>query len=95
MHDPTLRAVPKGLIADEVWALVQDHSLAAIPGAFTEGIPQLGGFAPAIVQDPARSRHAGPVRVILVNTATKVVLPRTGRVQDEIATLRSPERARA
>ena len=84
MHDPTLRAVPKGLIADEVWALVQDPFAAAILERSLKAYRSLGGFALPIVQDP-RDLDTPAGRVILVNTATKVVLPMDRSGQDEIA----------
>ena len=74
MHDPSLRAIPKGLIADEVWALVQDPLAAAILERSLKAYRSLGGFALPIVQDP-RDLDTPAGRVILVNTATKIILP--------------------
>jgi len=84
MHDPTLRAVPKGLIADEVWALVQDPFAAAILERSLKAYRSLGGFALPIVQDP-RDLDNPAGRVILVNTATKIILPMDRSGQDEIS----------
>jgi hypothetical protein len=84
MHDPCLRAVPKGLIADEVWALVQDPFAAAILERSLKAYRSLGGFALPIVQDP-RDLDTPAGRVILVNTATKVILPMDRSGQDEIS----------
>ena len=72
--NPALRAVPKGLIADEVWALVRDEQAAAILERSLKAYRSLGGFALPIVQDP-RDLDNPAGRVMLVNTATKVVLP--------------------
>jgi len=84
MHEPSLRAVPKGLIADEVWALVQDPFAAAILERSLKAYRSLGGFAVPIVQDP-RDLDTPAGRVILVNTATKVILPMDRTGQDEIS----------
>jgi len=83
MHDVALRGVPKGLIADEVWALVQDPFAAAILERSLKAYRSLGGFALPIVQDP-RDLDTPAGRVILVNTATKVILPMDRTGQDEI-----------
>jgi len=84
MHDAALRGVPKGLIADEVWALVQDPFAAAILERSLKAYRSLGGFAVPIVQDP-RDLDTPAGRVILVNTATKVILPMDRSGQDEIS----------
>jgi hypothetical protein len=84
MQDPSLRAVPKGLIADEVWALVQDPFAAAILERSLKAYRSLGAFALPIVQDP-RDLDTPAGRVILVNTATKVILPMDRSGQDEIS----------
>lgn len=84
MHDPALRAVPKGLVADEVWALVQDPFAAAILERSLKAYRSLGGFALPIVQDP-RDLDTPAGRVILVNTATKIILPMDRSGQDEIS----------
>jgi hypothetical protein len=84
MYDPSLRAIPKGLIADEVWALVQDPFAAAILERSLKAYRSLGGFALPIVQDPSDlDTPAG--RVILINTATKVILPMDRSGHDEIS----------
>jgi hypothetical protein len=83
MHDPQLRAVPKGLIADEAWALVQNPFAAAILERSLKAYRSLGGFAIPIVQDP-RDLDSPAGRVMLVNTATKIVLPMDRSGQDEI-----------
>jgi len=74
MNDPSIRAVPKGLIADEVWALVRNSNAAAILERSLKAYRSLGGFAMPIVQDPKDLDSAGG-RVMLVNTATKIILP--------------------
>jgi conjugal transfer ATP-binding protein TraC len=74
MNDPSIRAVPKGLIADEVWALVRNSHAAAILERSLKAYRSLGGFAMPIVQDPKDLDSAGG-RVMLVNTATKIILP--------------------
>ena len=74
MGDPVLRAVPKGLIADEVWALVRNDHAAAILERSLKAYRSLGGFAIPIVQDP-QDLDTPSGRVMLVNTATKIVLP--------------------
>jgi F pilus assembly protein of type IV secretion system/type IV secretory system conjugative DNA transfer VirD4/TraG family protein len=84
MREPSLRAIPKGLIADEVWALVQDPFAAAILERSLKAYRSLGGFALPIVQDP-RDLDTPAGRVILVNTATKVILPMDRSGQDEIS----------
>ncbi len=84
MHDPSLRAVPKGLIADEAWALVQNPFAAAILERSLKAYRSLGGFALPIVQDP-RDLDTPAGRVMLVNTATKIVLPMDRSGQDDIA----------
>lgn len=84
MHEPSLRAIPKGLIADEVWALVQDPFAAAILERSLKAYRSLGGFALPIVQDP-RDLDTPAGRVILTNTATKVILPMDRSGQDEIS----------
>ena len=84
MFDPSLRAIPKGLIADEVWALVQDPFAAAILERSLKAYRSLGGFALPIIQDP-RDLDTPAGRVILVNTATKVILPMDRSGQDEIS----------
>jgi len=84
MFDPALRAIPKGLIADEVWALVQDPFAAAILERSLKAYRSLGGFALPIIQDP-RDLDTPAGRVILVNTATKVILPMDRSGQDEIS----------
>ncbi len=74
MADPALRAVPKGLVADEVWALVRNDHAAAILERSLKAYRSLGGFAIPIVQDP-QDLDTPSGRVMLVNTATKIVLP--------------------
>jgi hypothetical protein len=74
MTDPRLRAVPKGLIADEVWALVRNPHAAAILERSLKAYRSLGAFALPIVQDP-QDLDTPSGRVMLVNTATKVILP--------------------
>ena len=74
MYDARLRATPKGLVADEVWALAQDPYAAAILDRSLKAYRSLGGFAVPIVQDP-RDLDTPGGRVMLVNTATKIVLP--------------------
>jgi conjugal transfer ATP-binding protein TraC len=74
MADPDLRAVPKGLIADEVWALVRNAHAAAILERSLKAYRSLGGFAVPIVQDP-QDLDTPSGRVMLVNTATKIILP--------------------
>jgi len=74
MNDPTLRAVPKGLIADEVWALVRNAQAAGILERSLKAYRSLGGFALPIVQDP-QDLDTPSGRVMLVNTATKIILP--------------------
>jgi conjugal transfer ATP-binding protein TraC len=74
MIDPQLRAVPKGLIADEVWALVRNPYAAAILERSLKAYRSLGGFAVPIVQDP-QDLDTPSGRVMLVNTATKIILP--------------------
>jgi conjugal transfer ATP-binding protein TraC len=74
MADARLRAVPKGLVADEVWALVRDPFAAAILERSLKAYRSLGAFALPIVQDP-QDLDTPSGRVMLVNTATKVVLP--------------------
>jgi conjugal transfer ATP-binding protein TraC len=74
MADPELRGVPKGLIADEVWALVRNSQAAAILERSLKAYRSLGGFAMPIVQDP-QDLDTPSGRVMLVNTATKIVLP--------------------
>jgi hypothetical protein len=74
MYEPRLRGTPKGLIADEVWALAQDPFAAAILDRSLKAYRSLGGFAIPIVQDPKDLDTTGG-RVLLVNTATKYVLP--------------------
>jgi len=83
MHDPALRAVPKGLIADEAWALVQNPFAAAILERSLKAYRSLGGFALPIVQDP-RDLDTPAGRVMLVNTATKIVLPMDASGHEEI-----------
>jgi conjugal transfer ATP-binding protein TraC len=79
MTDAQLRGTPKGLIADEVWALVRNPHAAAILERSLKAYRSLGGFAMPIVQDP-QDLDTPSGRVMLVNTATKVILPldRTG-----------------
>ena len=84
MHDPALRAAPKGLIADEAWALVQNPFAAAILERSLKAYRSLGGFALPIVQDP-RDLDTPAGRVMLVNTATKIVLPMDRSGQDDLA----------
>jgi len=84
MHEPSLRAIPKGLIADEVWALVQDPFAAAILERSLKAYRSLGGFAVPIVQDP-RDLDTPAGRAILVNTASKVILPMDRSGQNEIS----------
>lgn len=74
MTDPRLRAVPKGLIADEVWALVRNAHAAAILERSLKAYRSLGAFAIPIVQDP-QDLDSPSGRVMLVNTATKIILP--------------------
>ena len=74
INDPSLRGVPKGLIADEVWALVRNPQAAAILERALKAYRSLGAFAMPIVQDPQDLDTPGG-RVMLVNTATKIVLP--------------------
>jgi hypothetical protein len=74
MADPDLRAAPKGLVADEAWALVRDPQAASILERSLKAYRSLGGFALPIVQDP-RDLDTPAGRVMLVNTATKVLLP--------------------
>ena len=74
MAAPELRAVPKGLIADEVWALVKNDYAAAILERSLKAYRSLGGFAVPIVQDP-QDLDTPSGRVMLVNTATKIILP--------------------
>jgi conjugal transfer ATP-binding protein TraC len=74
MADPLLRGAPKGLVADEAWALVRDPQAAAILERSLKAYRSLGGFALPIVQDP-RDLDTPAGRVMLVNTATKVLLP--------------------
>ena len=74
MNNPALRAVPKGLIADEVWALVRNAQVAGILERSLKAYRSLGGFAMPIVQDP-QDLDTPSGRVMLVNTATKIVLP--------------------
>ncbi len=74
MMDSRLRAVPKGLVADEVWALVRNAHAAAILERSLKAYRSLGGFAIPIVQDP-QDLDTPSGRVMLVNTATKVILP--------------------
>jgi len=74
MSDPALRAVPKGLVADEVWALVRNDHAAAILERSLKAYRSLGGFAIPIVQDP-QDLDSPSGRVMLVNTATKIILP--------------------
>lgn len=83
MYDPRLRGVPKGLIADEVWALAQDPFAAAILDRSLKAYRSLGGFAVPIVQDPKDLDTPGG-RVLLVNTATKYVLPLDHAGQNDI-----------
>jgi len=83
MYDPQLRGVPKGLIADEVWALAQDPFAAAILDRSLKAYRSLGGFALPIVQDPKDLDTPGG-RVLLVNTATKYVLPLDHAGQEDI-----------
>jgi len=83
MHDASLRAVPKGLIADEAWALVQNPYAAGILERSLKAYRSLGGFALPIVQDP-RDLDTPAGRVMLVNTATKIVLPMDRSGQDDI-----------
>jgi conjugal transfer ATP-binding protein TraC len=80
MTDPALRGVPKGLIADEVWALVRNPHAASILERSLKAYRSLGGFAVPIVQDP-QDLDTPSGRVMLVNTATKIILPldRTGQ----------------
>ncbi len=74
MSNPDLRAVPKGLIADEVWALVRNAHAAAILERSLKAYRSLGAFAVPIVQDP-QDLDSPSGRVMLVNTATKIILP--------------------
>lgn len=74
MNDPACRGVPKGLIADEVWALVRNAYAAAILERSLKAYRSLGGFALPIVQDP-HDLDTPSGRVMLVNTATKIILP--------------------
>jgi len=74
MTDPSLRAVPKGLVADEVWALVRNSHAAGILERSLKAYRSLGGFALPIVQDP-QDLDTPSGRVMLVNTATKIILP--------------------
>lgn len=74
MTDPGLRGVPKGLIADEVWALVRNPYAASILERSLKAYRSLGGFAIPIVQDP-QDLDTPSGRVMLVNTATKIILP--------------------
>jgi len=74
MTDVRLRGTPKGLIADEVWALVRNAHAAAILERSLKAYRSLGGFAVPIVQDP-QDLDTPSGRVMLVNTATKVILP--------------------
>lgn len=83
MLDPALRAVPKGLVADEAWALVQNPHAAAILERSLKAYRSLGGFALPIVQDP-RDLDTPAGRVMLVNTATKIILPMDASGHDEI-----------
>lgn len=83
MTDPELRAVPKGLIADEVWALVKNAHAAAILERSLKAYRSLGGFAIPIVQDP-QDLDTPSGRVMLVNTATKIILPMDRSGQTEL-----------
>jgi len=83
MTDPALRGVPKGLIADEVWALVRNPHAAAILERSLKAYRSLGGFAVPIVQDP-QDLDTPSGRVMLVNTATKVILPLDRSGQGEL-----------
>jgi conjugal transfer ATP-binding protein TraC len=83
MTDPQLRAVPKGLIADEVWALVRNAHAAAILERSLKAYRSLGGFAVPIVQDP-QDLDTPSGRVMLVNTATKIILPMDRSGQDDL-----------
>ena len=74
MTDARLRGVPKGLVADEVWALVRNPYAAAILERSLKAYRSLGGFAIPVVQDP-QDLDTASGRVMLVNTATKIVLP--------------------
>jgi len=83
MNDPSIRAVPKGLIADEVWALVRNSSAAAILERSLKAYRSLGAFAMPIVQDPKDLDSPGG-RVMLVNTATKIILPMDSSGHDDL-----------
>ena len=83
MNNPGLRAVPKGLIADEVWALVRNSHAAAILERSLKAYRSLGGFAVPIVQDPKDLDTPGG-RVMLVNTATKIVLPMDASAHEDL-----------
>lgn len=74
MTDSRLRGIPKGLVADEVWALVRNPQAAAILERSLKAYRSLGGFAVPIVQDP-QDLDTPSGRVMLVNTATKIILP--------------------
>lgn len=83
MNDTAIRSVPKGLIADEVWAIVQNSNAAAILERSLKAYRSLGGFAMPIVQDP-RDLDTPSGRVMLVNTATKIILPMDRSGQDDL-----------
>jgi hypothetical protein len=72
--DSALRGVPKGLVADEVWALVRNPYAANILERSLKAYRSLGAFAVPIVQDP-HDLDTPAGRVMLVNTATKIILP--------------------
>ncbi len=81
--DPRLRSVPKGLVADEVWALARDPHAAAILDRALKAYRSLGAFAMPIVQD-LRDLDTPGGRVMLVNTATKIILPLDRAGQDDL-----------
>jgi hypothetical protein len=64
--------------------LVQDSFASAILERSLKAYRSLGGFALPIVQDP-RDLDTPAGRVILVNTATKVILPMDRSGQDDIS----------
>jgi conjugal transfer ATP-binding protein TraC len=64
--------------------LVQDPLAAAILERSLKAYRSLGGFALPIVQDP-RDLDTPAGRVILVNTATKIILPMDRSGQDDLS----------
>lgn len=74
MMDERLRGVPKIAIFDEGWSLIANEFGAAFLDRAVRTYRSLGGTVGFITQDP-RDLDTPMGRAVLVNTATKIVLP--------------------